>query len=162
MKESRNKYKSIPGWGIDSYLLEGNESLLDEQKFRKCVDTAWARPVGQSQKIEILKSIERRDLPAVFGETLPPKGLSGRLRRLAFQQSESRLRHWFGLMLADRIEQMGTLMEEIGHGNLPNLAKERGWRVLWKYDSKAVIRRIALFSAAASLATYFVMKNKKK
>jgi len=162
MKESKKHYRSISGWGIDSDMLKGNGSLLDEQKYENGVDKAWVRPVNQPQKIEILKSIERTDLPAVFGETLPPKGLSGRVRRIAFQQSESRLRHWFGLMLADRLEQVGTLMEEIVSGNIPNLAKERGWRVLWKYDSNKVIQRIALVSAVAALATYCILKNKNK
>ena len=47
--------------------------------------------------------IERPDVTAVFGTSTPPAGLSGMLRRVAFNYSESSYLLWLPLMLADRI-----------------------------------------------------------
>lgn len=40
----------------------------------------------------------------VFGSTLPPRGLSGVLRRVAYGVPEHFARHWMLLLLADRVD----------------------------------------------------------
>lgn len=52
----------------------------------------WMDPdddVSQESRVEILRSVEHNRLPAVLGTSTPPRGLSGRLRRIAFGYSES-------------------------------------------------------------------------
>ncbi len=49
----------------------------------------WERPPQQKRRVEILASIEHNKLPAVFGTSTPPSGLSGMIRRQAFKYSES-------------------------------------------------------------------------
>src|SRR5690606_11845851 len=63
----------------------------------------WERPPLQLQEVEVLHSIERPNLTAVFGSSLPPSGLSGNLRRYAFKYSESSYLHCLPLLLADRV-----------------------------------------------------------
>ena len=43
---------------------------------------------------------ERPSPSAVFGISVPPSGLSGLIRRLAFRYNGNRYRHWLPLLLA--------------------------------------------------------------
>jgi hypothetical protein len=45
-----------------------------------------------------------KTFPPVFGTTVPPRGLSGLVRRAAFRAPDHDLRHWTLLMLADRVD----------------------------------------------------------
>lgn len=72
-------------------------------------------PEPQPRRVEILHSIERPGLTPVFGSSVPPSGLSGVMRRLAFRHSESDLRHWLMLMAADRVNVAEGLVEDVRH-----------------------------------------------
>lgn len=45
-----------------------------------------------------------KTFPPVFGTDVPPKGLSGVLRRLAYAYPDHLTRHWLMLMAADRVD----------------------------------------------------------
>jgi hypothetical protein len=45
----------------------------------------------------------------VFSTALPPRGLSGALRRLAHRVPDHRATHWLILLLADRIDAVESL-----------------------------------------------------
>lgn len=64
-------------------------------------------------KVEILRSIERPAHSRVFGTRLPPKGLSGAIRRVAFKRSENDLRHWLMLIAADRVDVVEGMAEDV-------------------------------------------------
>jgi hypothetical protein len=49
----------------------------------------------------------------VFGTSVPPSGLSGALRRRAYQRSENDLRHWFMLMFADRVDVVEGVLDDV-------------------------------------------------
>jgi hypothetical protein len=43
-------------------------------------------------------------MPPVFGTAMPPKGLSGLMRRAAYAYPDHWVRHWMVLLLADRVD----------------------------------------------------------
>jgi hypothetical protein len=43
---------------------------------------------------------------------VPPSGLSGWIRRRAFRRSESDLRHWMLLLMADRVNVVEGLLDD--------------------------------------------------
>jgi hypothetical protein len=117
-----------------------------------------SRPEQQIARVEILQSIERPHYSAVFGETVPPSGLSGQLRRYAFQHSESRYRHWLPLLLADRINVVEELVKDVKNGHIPNLFVEMGGRALWKYDKATLFKKTA-FCALGTLAAVWAVRR---
>jgi hypothetical protein len=89
-------------------------------------------------------------MPAVFGTAAPPSGLSGVLRRAAFEWSESRWTHWLLLLAADRINVVEGVVEDLGRSKIPNLFAEFGLGAAWKYDRPAFVRRAAGTAAVAA------------
>ena len=118
----------------------------------------WARPAQQTTEAEILRSNEHVRMPAVFGDTLPPAGLSGVLRRRAFRFSVSQWGHWLLLMLADRINVVEGLVDDLRRGRLPNLVAERGLRAELRHDPQRLAARALLGLAAAGAAVMLVRR----
>ncbi len=107
----------------------------------------WERPAQQPLDVEILRSIERPNLTAVFGTSTPPSGLSGAIRRIAFKYSESSYLHWIPLILADRIGIAEGVLDDLKHGHVPNVFAEAGLKADWTYARPTVIRRVLVASA---------------
>jgi hypothetical protein len=103
-------------------------------------------------EVEVLSSVERPMISAVFGSSVPPSGLSGALRRFAYRFSESRYAHWLPLMLADRVNVVEGILGDLRRGRLPHPIRERGWGAYWKYDRQRVIRRGAVVAGVVVLA----------
>src|SRR5687768_7750845 len=76
------RYDYIDGWGIDADLRNDPTYPIKNRTNEEHAGNTWERPTLQEKHVEILSSNERNNLPAVFGTTLPPSGLSGVLRRL--------------------------------------------------------------------------------
>lgn len=156
-----NRYKDIPGWGHDAdpknnptYPMK-NYTGDDHERLN------WERPVQQVTDIEVLHSNERPSLSAVFGVAAPPSGLSGMLRRFAFKHSESTYSHWLPLVLADRINMIEGIVEDIGKGHIPNVFGERGWNAEWKHNQKSFITKVVVGVAITS-ALVLILKSRKK
>jgi hypothetical protein len=115
----------IKGWGAD---LRPEDRPSYPKETPSDVQTPRGR-VGDRQipDVKIHKSTEQPDLTPVFGTSCPPRGLSGKLRDIAYQYSEGRLAHWMTLMLADRVDMVEGVLEDLRHGKVPNTYKERGW-----------------------------------
>jgi hypothetical protein len=64
----------------------------------------WVEPERQRPTVDVLKRMELRELTPVFSSALPPKGLSGLLRRAAYEVPEHRATHWALLLLGDRVD----------------------------------------------------------
>lgn len=141
--ETPENLKHIEGWGIDAD--PNNEPTYPIKNYtgddHKRIN--WERPSLQDQDVEILRSLERPDVTAVFGNTLPPSGISGRIRRFAFNYSESSYGHWLPLLLADRINMVEGIVDDIKKGHFPNIIKERGWPAEWKYNRSGVLKKAA-------------------
>ena len=98
----------------------------------------------QASPVPVLHSIERAGLTPVFGTTVPPSGLSGRLRRVAFRWGEADLRHWMLLLLADRVNVGEGLLSDLAQGRLPDLFGEMGLATEWRHRRGAFVGRVVL------------------
>jgi hypothetical protein len=161
MENGITDYKNIPGWGMDAdpeneptYPMK-NYTGDDHQRLN------YTRPPLQSEYVEILHSNERPGVTAVFGTSSPPSGLSGAIRRYAFQHSEDRYRHWIPLILADRINVIEGIVDDIKKGHIPNFFAERGCAADWKYNRKGVLQK-ALAIAAITAIVITLVSDKKK
>jgi hypothetical protein len=156
-------HKDINGWGIDAnpendptYPIK-KYSGVDHERLN------YERAPQQPRTVEILKSNERPAITRVFGTSTPPSGLSGMLRRYAFRFSEGSSGHWLTLILADRINVVEGIVDDLRHGHVPNIFAERGWNAEWKYNRKGVIKNVAITAAVtAAVVGYLVYKNRSK
>src|SRR4051812_12826746 len=98
MEDISHKYSHIKGWGIDAD--PENEPTYPMKHYTGDDHNRlnYEKATQQEPTVEILHSNERPGLTRVFGESSPPSGLSGSLRRYAFNYSESNLKHWLTLV----------------------------------------------------------------
>ena len=110
MESAREDFRrdDIEGWGAD--LDPQNRPAVPRERMPARLDVPWDQPEQQTVNVEILHSTERPGITPVFGTACPPSGLSGALRRRAFQHSENDLRHWLMLMAADRVNVVEGLL----------------------------------------------------
>ena len=163
--ELKNKYADIPGWGIDAdpeneptYPMK-NYTGDDHKRLN------YERPALQPIRQEILHSNERPNATAVFGTSTPPSGLSGMLRRYAFRYSEGSSGHWMTLVLADRVNVVEGIIDDLRKGIIPNIWAERGWNAEWKFNRRGLITKLAvttLVTAAVITAVYQTAKRLRK
>lgn len=125
----------IPGWGAD--LDRKNRPAEPMERTPPRLEGVhWDEPERQPQHIEVLHSIERPDVTPVFGATVPPSGVSGMLRRRAFTYSENDLRHWMTLLMADRVNVVEGVLDDMRRNPashplvLAGVAGALGWWML--------------------------------
>jgi hypothetical protein len=156
-------YEGIAGWGIDenkrnnpTYPIK-HYTGVDHERLK------YPKPVQQQESVEVLHSNERPGVTSVYGTSTPPRGLSGMLRRYAFKFSEGSSGHWLTLMLADRVNVVEGIVDDVLRGHVPNIFAERGWNAAWKYNRKATIKKIAVAAGVTSvLLMAFMVRSKKK
>ena len=97
----------IPGWGVDRDPKD-RPSVPREQPMAPSDNGAhWEFPERQPEKWPRERSMEHKFLTPVFGTSCPPKGISGMIRRYAYDQfSEGRAAHWLLLLAADRVDAL--------------------------------------------------------
>lgn len=94
----------IPGWGVDSDPAD-RPSVPKERFDLPPTGAHWEFPERQEEHAPRERSIEHAMLTPVFGTAQPLKGLSGVIRRRAYDRySEGRLAHWLLLVLGDRVD----------------------------------------------------------
>ena len=147
-------YSHIKGWGVDADPKNDPTYPIKNRNNGEQEGYSWERPPQQPIDVEVLHSNERPNVTAVFGTSRPPSGLSGMIRRFAFNYSESSYGHWLPLMLADRVNVMEGVLGDLTHGHVPNIFEELGWKAEWKHNRTSLVRRIlvrvALISAAVA------------
>lgn len=143
MEDIAKNYTHIKGWGIDADPK--NEPTYPMKKWTgdDHARLNYERPPQQPVNIEILHSNERPNITAVFGTVSPPSGLSGMIRRFAFKSSENSYAHWLPLLIADRVNAVEGIIDDLKHGYVPNIFAERGMAAAWKYDRKAFVKNAA-------------------
>jgi hypothetical protein len=140
-------YREINGWGAD---LDHKNRPSYPKELPSTVMTArgdvkhWQEP---RTKIHI--SNEHPDLTPVFGESVPPFGLSGMLRDYAYQFGEASNRHWMTLLLADRINRIESAVVDALRGKPDRFIHEKAWRAKLKYRDTEANRKTLYVSAAA-------------
>lgn len=93
----------IPDWGID-LPLENRPGVPYETAPRPLPGAHWIAPVRQVPHVTVLHRAGLARLTPVFGTASPPHGISGKLRRIAYDIPEYRARHWMLLLFADRVD----------------------------------------------------------
>lgn len=161
MENLSNDYTHIKGWGIDAD--PENEPTYPMKKYtgddHKRIN--WERPPLQPVNIEVLHSNERPNITAVFGTSTPPSGLSGAIRRYAFQFSENEYMHWLPLLLADRVNVVEGIVDDLKRGHIPNIFAEKGMKAELKHNPRGLAKKILVTLAVTSIA-YALLKGKSK
>jgi hypothetical protein len=94
----------IPGWGAD--LDPADRPGTPRERFDPGATGAhWEFPDRMPETDERERSIEHEFLTPVYGTAQPLHGVSGAIRRYAYDRySEGRVGHWLLLVLGDRVE----------------------------------------------------------
>jgi hypothetical protein len=160
-KNTAEHFAHIKGWGVDAD--PENEPTYPMKKYTGDDHRRlnYERSVQQVSNVEILHSNERPGLTSVFGTSTPPSGLSGKIRRFAFRYSEGEWSHWLSLIMADRLNAIEGIIDDLKKGTVPNIFVERGWTAEWKYNKAGVLKSVALGLAVTAFLIAF-SKNKSR
>ena len=161
MENRAKEHPEIKGWGVDANPENDPTYPMKERTDAEQTGLSWDRPPQQPPTVEVLKSIERPNLSAVIGTATPPSGLSGKIRRYAFQFSESSWGHWLPLILADRVNEVEGIVDDLKRGHIPNFFAEKGWSAQWKYNRKAVVQKVLVTAVITSAVILFFNRKKK-
>jgi hypothetical protein len=141
---------AIPGWGSDLDRAQ-RPAVPRERRPPRLEHVHFDEMPPQEAHVAVLHSAERPGLTPIFGSTLPPRGASGAMRRLAFGYSENDLRHWLLLLAADRVNVVEGLLSDIGHGHVPRLYAETGGRAELRHNPRAAVGKAAVLAAGVAL-----------
>ncbi|WP_205478876.1 hypothetical protein [Sphingomonas arenae] len=150
----------IVGWGVDANP-QNDPTYPYRDRSEDDHSGEWQRPTQQEPDIELLKSVEHKWLPAVFGTASPPSGLSGSMRRLAFRWSESNWAHWLLLIGADRVNMIEGVIEDLAHSQIPNIPKEMGVPAEWRHNKTGLIKKVGVTAAIVGTVTALFLAQKK-
>ena len=162
METTRIDPKTVNGWGIDADPKNDPTYPMKNRTDEEQKGYSWERPTQQPITQEVLHSNERPNVSAVFGTSVPLSGLSGKIRRFAFRYSESSYGHWLPLLLADRVNAIEGIIDDIKHGHFPNFLAERGWQAEWKYNRKELVQKVIVGVAVTSAALWLLSRKRKK
>jgi hypothetical protein len=152
---------TVKGWGIDADPENDPAYPMKNRNNGEHAGYSWDRPPQQPIDVEILHSNERPNVTATFGTSTPPSGLSGVIRRAAFNYSENSYGHWVPLMLADRVDMVEGVLTDLGRGHVPNIFGEMGLKAEWKHNRKRFLTRILVGAAVASVAVAYLRSRRE-
>ncbi len=152
-------YAHIVGWGAD--LDHKNRPAYPMERTPPRLDPLLQPPQQQSENVKILRSNERPTITPIFGSTVPPSGISGKLREFAYQYSESDLRHWLILLFADRIHMFEGIASDLKRGHLPNLIAETGMKSEFEFNRTQAIRKTVVVAGVLGVALYLMSRRNK-
>ncbi|MBC9033893.1 hypothetical protein IAG41_15985 [Sphingomonas sp. JC676] len=152
----------IVGWGVDADSSNDPTYPMRDQSRDQGLTRKWDRPPIQDPGVEILQSIEHIRQPAVVGTSVPPSGLSGMLRRLAFRWSESNWLHWLLLLGADRVNVLEGVVDDLAHARIPNIPAEMGMRSELQFNKKGLAKKAAMTAGIAVLAIGLVAARRRR
>jgi hypothetical protein len=157
----RSRYAHIQGWGADldhrnrpAYPMERIPARLEHPPQHE--------PQQQPITTTVFHSTERPHITPIYGSTVPPQGLSGRLRAWAFKYSENNIVHWLLLLLADRINTVEGIGDDLRSGHVPNVLGEMGMKAEIKYNPAGFARKVAITSAVVGVACFLIARNRRR
>jgi hypothetical protein len=160
VRQRAHRPEHIEGWGAD--LSPADRPAVPMERTPPRLDNVhWDAPSPQHVDVEVFHSTERPGLTPVFGTSVPPSGVSGMLRRLAFRFSENDLRHWLILLAADRVNVGEGLLSDLARGHVPNILAEMGARSEWRYNRAGFVRKALLACAVAGVAVYLARRRRR-
>lgn len=149
---------TVVGWGVDADPKNDPTWPIRDRSGDEGAHADWTPPSAQVAGVEILQSVEYGRRPAVVGESTPPAGLSGMMRRAAFRFSEGQWGHWLLLMGADRVNTVEGLLQDVGRGRMPNPLVEMGFVKHERRHEAALATAAVLGVAVAGL----VLLNRRR
>jgi len=150
--------EQIPGWGSD--LDRANRPGVPMERTPPRLDGPLAPPEQQHSAVEVLVSPERPGITPLYGTSAPPRGLSGMLRRAAFKTTENDIRHWLMLLVADRIDAVEGIGDDLREGRVPNVLSEMGMAAEWRYNKAGVAKKAAIGAAVVGIG-YYLLKRRR-
>ena len=162
VKNTENKVidpAQVKGWGVDANPKNDPTFPMKNRNNGEHAGYSWDRPPQQPISVEVLHSNERPNVSATFGTATPPAGVSGVIRRAAFKYSENSYGHWLPLMLADRVNMVEGVLDDLSYGQVPNIFGEMGWKAEWKHNRKSLVTRVLVGTVIASVALAYLRRK---
>ncbi|VXA96625.1 hypothetical protein [Massilia sp. 9I] len=159
-RPSRQELQHINGWGADLDRKDRPAVPMERTPPRFIHQPEGELP-QQPERVEVLVSPERPGITQIFGTVQPPSGLSGMIRRLAFKSTENDLRHWLLLLLADRVNVVEGVADDLAHGRVPNVLGEMGIKAEIKHNPAGLAKK-ALITTAVVGAAWYLLKNRDR
>lgn len=151
----------IKGWGAD--LDRRNRPGYPKERTPPRLDGLhWTDPGQQPRAVEVFHSTERPGITPVFGTSVPPTGVSGRLRQLAYRLSENDIRHWLLLLFADRVNVAEGIGQDLAHGHVPNVFAEMGVRAELKHNRTGFLTKVAVVSLVAGVGYLLLTRGSRR
>jgi hypothetical protein len=117
----------IPGWGAD--LDPADRPSHPKLQYPAQTGAHWDFPDRQPGAQGRERSIEHAFVTPVFGTAQPLHGLSGAIRRFAYERySEGRNGHWLLLIAGDRVDAWGAHLRSFVSAHPDNPLTETGVR----------------------------------
>ena len=127
----------IPGWGAD--LDPADRPSYPKLQYPADAGAHWDFPDRQPGSQGRERSIEHAFVTPAFGTAQPLHGLSGAIRRLAYQRfSEGRNAHWLLLIVGDRVDAWGAHLRSFATLHPDNPVTETG--VLSEFSATGTAR----------------------
>jgi hypothetical protein len=150
----------VKGWGVDANPKNDPTYPMKNRNNGEHAGYSWERPTQQPINVEVLHSNERPNVTAAFGTSTPPAGVSGMIRRFAFNYSENSYGHWLPLMLADRVGVVEGVIDDLARGHVPNIFGELGWKAEWKHNRKSLVTRVLVGAVLASATVAYLRSGR--
>jgi len=159
-RPSRQELQHIQGWGAD-LDRKNRPGVPMERTPPRFIHQPEGELPQQPERVEVLVSPERPGITQIFGTGQPPSGLSGMIRRLAFKSTENDLRHWLLLLLADRVNVVEGVVEDLAQGHIPNVLGEMGIKAELKHNPAGLAKK-ALITTAVVGAAWYLLKGRDR
>ncbi|GAC1412204.1 MAG: hypothetical protein NVSMB6_14000 [Burkholderiaceae bacterium] len=157
-KRQKADLSHIHGWGAD--LDHANRPAYPMERTPPRLDNPPTGPLAdQPVNMTVFHSIERPGITPVFGTSAPPTGLSGKIRAFAYKLSESDIRHWLLLLLADRVNVVEGIGEDLMNGKVPNVLAEMGIAAEFKHNPAGLARKAVVATAVIGASYYFLKRR---
>ncbi|WP_438021067.1 hypothetical protein WMF18_19235 [Sorangium sp. So ce315] len=98
----------LPYWAVD-LCPESRPGVPRETPPHPLAFAHWTEPARQPIEGRVLTRAGLARPTPVFSTALPPRGVSGALRRAAYQVPDHRLSHWILAFVADRVDVIESL-----------------------------------------------------
>lgn len=158
-RPSRDELQHIPGWGADLDRKD-RPAVPMERTPPRFIHAHEEKLPQQPENVEVFVSPERPGITPIFGTAQPPKGLSGMIRRAAYKMTENDIRHFMLLLLADRVNVIEGIGEDLMRGHVPNVLGEMGIKSEWKHNPQGLVKKAAIATAVVGTA-YYLLKRRR-
>ena len=126
----------IPGWGAD--LDPADRPSYPKLQYPAQTGAHWDFPDRQPGAQGRERSVEHAFVTPVFGTAQPLHGLSGAIRRFAYERySEGRNGHWLLLIAGDRVDAWGAHLRSFASLHPDDPVTETGVRTEFTHSGVA-------------------------